>query len=216
MKRTIARVALAAGIAMGLIPSLAAAETQTALFAGGCFWCVESDMDAVTGVKSTISGYAGGETANPTYQDYSSGGHREVVQVEFDSAAVSYRTLVDIFLRTIDVTDAGGQFCDRGHSYSTAIHALDEEQAKAARDAVADAAKALGREIVTPVEGPAQFWAAEDYHQGYYMSEARLLTRFGYVTRASAYKGYRKGCGRDARVRAVWGDEAYKGVHHGS
>lgn len=215
MRRTIARMALAAGIAMGMVPQVAAAETQTALFAGGCFWCVESDMDAVAGVKSTISGYAGGETANPTYHDYGSGGHREVVKVEFDPEEVSYRTLVDIFLRTIDVTDDGGQFCDRGHSYSTAIHALDEAQAKAAREAVADAEKTLGRRIVTPVEGPARFWAAEDYHQGYYMSDVRQLTRFGYVTRAAAYKGYRKGCGRDARVRAVWGNEAFKGVRHG-
>ncbi len=216
MRQIVMRLAMAAGLAMVAISPLRAAGTETALFAGGCFWCVESDMDGVAGVTKTISGYAGGTTANPTYRTYHNGGHREVVQVEFDPAKVSYGDLVSIFLRTIDVTDAGGQFCDRGHAYSTAIYALDDKQAAQAKDAIADAGKVLGRDIVTPVEGSAKFWPAEDYHQNYYMSQVRQLTRFGYVTRASAYKGYRKGCGRDARVRAVWGDEAYKGVHHGS
>jgi peptide-methionine (S)-S-oxide reductase len=216
MKRIIARLSLAATLALGAVSPLAAAGTETALFAGGCFWCVESDMDSVDGVKSTISGYAGGHTENPTYHDYNEGGHREVVKVEFDPAKISYGKLVSTFLRTIDVTDDGGQFCDRGHAYTTAIYALDDEQAKQAKQAIAEAEKSLGRDIVTPVEGPARFWPAEDYHQNYYRSQVRTLTRFGYVTRASAYKGYRKGCGRDARVRAVWGDQAYMGVHHGS
>lgn len=190
----------------------ARAETQTALFAGGCFWCLEADMDAVRGVLRTTSGYAGGKSAMPTYDDYESGGHREVVRVEFDAAVISYHDLVAIFLRTIDVTDPDGQFCDRGHAYATAIHALDAGQDKQARAAIAEAEQALGDRIVTPVEGPAKFWAAEDYHQNYHLGQNRIVSRFGIVKQAEAYKGYRKGCGRDAQVRNVWGAEAYRGV----
>ncbi|NVK34329.1 MAG: peptide-methionine (S)-S-oxide reductase MsrA [Rhodobacteraceae bacterium] len=201
------------------LPSLASfsAKADTALFAGGCFWCVESDLEAVPGVRDVVSGYAGGKSQNPTYKTYEKGGHREVVKVDFDPAKVSYRKLVDTFLRTIDVTDARGQFCDRGFAYSSAIYPLTSAQAKAAKQAVSDAEKVLGHKVVTPVEGAVLFWPAEDYHQGYYKSSSRTLTRFGYVTRARAYKGYRKACGRDEQVRKVWGSEAYKGVPmHGS
>lgn len=188
------------------------AKADTAVFAGGCFWCVEADLQKLPGVRDVISGYAGGRTRNPTYKTYESGGHREVVKVEFDESQISYRELTDIFLRTIDVTDAGGQFCDRGYGYSSAIYALDEQQARDAKSAVADAEKSLGRSIVTPVEGPAVFWPAEEYHQEYYRSDVRTLRRFGYVTRAYAYKRYRKGCRRDYTVRRVWGTEAYQGI----
>ncbi|MFZ2100319.1 MAG: peptide-methionine (S)-S-oxide reductase MsrA [Oricola sp.] len=208
MKR---RAALFLSLAILAAPLPAGAATKSLVVAGGCFWCVESDFDHVDGVTATTSGYAGGDMPNPTYQDH--GNHREAVKIDYDDTKTDYRTLVTIFLRTIDVTDDGGQFCDRGHSYTTAIHADDDAETRAAREAVAEAEKELGRKIVTPVEGTANFWPAEDYHQGYYMSRERTLTRFGYVTRAEAYKGYRKGCGRDARVRAVWGDEAYQGVH---
>ncbi|MAW88973.1 MAG: peptide-methionine (S)-S-oxide reductase [Phyllobacteriaceae bacterium] len=200
----------AAGAALVMMTGMARAET--ALFAGGCFWCVEADMDKVPGVTETVSGYAGGKTKNPTYENHERGGHREVVRIEFDPDVISYRELVATFLRTIDVTDAGGQFYDRGHSYTTAIHALNEAQAKAAREAVAEAEKSLGRKIVTPVEGPVRFWPAEEYHQDYYKSEKRTLSRFGYVTRASAYKRYREGSRRTDSVRELWGDEAYRGV----
>ena len=203
-------MALAAGLA--LLALTGTARAGTALFAGGCFWCVEADMDKVPGVTGTVSGYAGGETENPTYENHERGGHREVVRIEFDEDVISYKDLVAIFLRTIDVTDAGGQFYDRGHSYTTAIYALDEAQAKAARAAVAEAEKALGRKIVTQVEGPARFWRAVDYHQKYYRSNERTLSRFGYVKRADAYKRYREGSRRTASVRRLWGDEAYKGV----
>jgi len=188
------------------------AQAETALLAGGCFWCVEADLEKLPGVRDVVSGYAGGETQNPTYKSYERGGHREVVKVDFDETKISYGDLVGIFLRTIDVTDAGGQFCDRGFGYSSAIYPLDEGQAKQARAQIAKAEKSLGGKVVTPVEGPAVFWPAEDYHQGYYKSSVRTLTRFGYVTRADAYQGYRKGCGRDARVKAVWGEEAFKGL----
>lgn len=208
---------LAAVFAFSLaLPGVAAAPAaaETALFAGGCFWCLESDMDAVAGVTSTESGYAGGTSDNPTYKTYEQGGHREVVKVEFDPGVVSYSALVSIFLRTIDVTDAGGQFCDRGYAYSTAVYALDDAQARQAKAAIAEANRELGGKVVTPVEPSARFWPAEDYHQNYYRSSERTLSRFGYVKRSDAYKGYRKGCGRDERVRAVWGGEAYKGVSH--
>lgn len=206
-----ARLFLSAALAVSALSSVPA-KAETALFAGGCFWCVESDMDHVAGVTGTVSGYAGGTADNPTYRNYHDGGHREVVEVEFDPKVISYKDLVAAFLRTIDVTDTGGQFCDRGHGYSTAIHAQNAEQDKAAREAVAEAQKALGKPIVTPVEGAARFWPAEEYHQNYYQGQNRVLTRFGYVKQAEAYAGYRKGCGRDDRVRAVWGGEAYKGV----
>jgi peptide-methionine (S)-S-oxide reductase len=198
-------------LAASLAPLPADAGTRSLVVAGGCFWCVESDFDHVDGVVATTSGYAGGEMQNPTYRNH--GNHREVVKVDYDDTETDYRTLVTTFLRTIDPTDPGGQFCDRGHSYTTAIHAANDKEAAIARDAVADAERQLGQKVVTEVEGPVTFWKAEDYHQNYYKSQVRQLTRFGYVTRASAYKGYRKGCGRDQRVHEVWGDQAYKGVH---
>lgn len=191
---------------------MAPAKAETAILAGGCFWCVESDLEMLPGVRDVVSGYGGGKTQNPTYKNYERGGHREVVQVDFDETKISYQDLVGIFLRTIDVTDAGGQFCDRGFGYSSAIYPLNENQAEAAKVEIAKANKVLGGKVVTPVEGAAKFWPAEDYHQGYYKSDVRTLTRFGYVTRATAYKGYRKGCGRDARVKSVWGGEAFKGL----
>jgi peptide-methionine (S)-S-oxide reductase len=198
--------------ALSVAAPFAPAQAETAIFAGGCFWCVESDLEKLPGVRDVVSGYAGGKTQNPTYKNYERGGHREVVQVDFDETKISYGDLVGIFLRTVDVTDPGGQFCDRGFGYSTAIHPLNDKQAKAAKAEVEKANKALGGKVVTPVEGAAVFWPAEDYHQGYYKSDTRTLTRFGYVTRADAYKGYRKACGRDARVKSVWGGEAYKGL----
>jgi len=203
---------LAALVAVFGATTVSPAKAETAVLAGGCFWCVEADLEKLPAVRDVVSGYAGGTTQNPTYKTYENGGHREVVKVDFDESRLSYRDLMAIFLRTIDVTDAGGQFCDRGHGYSSAIYPLDDRQAAEAKAAIADAEKALGRKIVTPVEQPAVFWPAEDYHQAYYKSSVRTLTRFGYVKRSDAYKGYRTGCGRDARVKAVWGAEAFKGL----
>ncbi|MCR9121503.1 MAG: peptide-methionine (S)-S-oxide reductase MsrA [Phyllobacteriaceae bacterium] len=201
---------LAAALATGAMTGAAQAETRSLIVAGGCFWCVESDFDHVAGVVSTTSGYAGGEMQNPTYRNH--GRHREVVKIDYDSSVTDYRTLIDIFLRTVDPLDAGGQFCDRGRSYETAIHAANDAEKAAALEAVNVASQTLGQTVVTPVEGPVTFWEAEDYHQDYYLSQERQLTRFGYVTRAEAYKGYRKGCGRDERVKQIWGAEAYRGV----
>jgi peptide-methionine (S)-S-oxide reductase len=188
-------VALAALPVLGL-PSRA--ETQSAIFAGGCFWCVEKDFDHVAGVVSTTSGYSGGTLQNPTYRNHE--GHREVVRIEFDPAKIDYTTLVGIFFRSVDPTDAGGQFCDRGPAYTTAIYTADAAQKAAAEKAKSDAATALGQEIVTPIEATTAFWPAEDYHQDYY--EKNSLR----------YKYYRYSCGRDARVEELWGNAAHQGI----
>ena len=200
----------AASLALAAILPANIAFAETAVFAGGCFWCVESDMDAVKGVTSTVSGYAGGAEPNPTYDSHK--GYTEAVKVEFDPKVISYGELTAIFLRTIDVTDAGGQFCDRGSSYVSAIFPMGDAQLKAAKDAVAEAEKSLGQKIVTPVTAYTTFGDAEDYHQNYYQGDNSVLTRFGYIKQADAYKRYRKGCGRDAQVKAVWGAQAYEGV----
>jgi peptide-methionine (S)-S-oxide reductase len=207
--RLVRNLVLAASLGVSL-HSAAFAESRTVIVAGGCFWCVESDFDHVKGVTDAVSGYAGGDMDNPTYRNH--GNHREVVQITYDPAIIDYKTLVSTFLRTIDPTDAGGQFCDRGHSYSTAIHAATPEEKAAAMAAITEAGAALGKAIATPVEGATKFWIAEDYHQNYAKSQEKQLTRFGYVTRAEAYKGYRKGCGRDERVKQIWGGQAYQGV----
>ncbi|MEO1680954.1 MAG: peptide-methionine (S)-S-oxide reductase MsrA [Pseudomonadota bacterium] len=206
-------VVLAVAIVVGLVAQHGkahAADLQTALVAGGCFWCVEADFEKVRGVQGAVSGFAGGSVANPTYKQVVRGGtgHLEAVQITFDADVISYRQVLDLFLRSIDPTDAGGQFCDRGESYSTAIFALDGAQAAAARDAVAAAQADLGTRIVTPVRDAAAFYPAEAYHQDYYKSGDVILTRFGPRSKAAAYKLYRNACGRDARVQELWGSDA--------
>ncbi|MFN0190650.1 MAG: peptide-methionine (S)-S-oxide reductase MsrA [Aestuariivirga sp.] len=183
------------------------ANAETAVFAGGCFWCVESDMDKVKGVTSTTSGYAGGTLKNPTYENHE--GHVEAVKVEFDPAIVSYDQLVARFLRTVDVTDDGGQFCDRGFAYTTAVFTFGKAQKASADAAIAAAKKSLEKEIATPVRNFTTFTDAEDYHQNYYKGDDLKLTRFGLIRQSDAYKRYRKACGRDARVKEVWGKEAF-------
>ncbi|MGL4488612.1 MAG: peptide-methionine (S)-S-oxide reductase MsrA [Rhizobiaceae bacterium] len=207
MVRTFALAALFSAAA--LIPAKAE-KIETAIFAGGCFWCVESDMDHVKGVKSTVSGYAGGTLENPTYENHE--GHKEVVKVTYDADIVTFDQLAATFLRTIDVTDDGGQFCDRGSAYQSAIFTMDDAQNKAAVAAVKAAETDLGQKIVTPVIAFTTYTDAEDYHQNYYQGENSVLTRFGYVKQSEAYQRYRKGCGRTDRVKEVWGDKAYMGV----
>lgn len=186
-----------------------ARDIQTAVVAGGCFWCVEADFEKVNGVLSAVSGYAGGSKATAKYKKVTAGGtgHYEAVQIKFDADVISYRKLMDIFWRTVDPTDAGGQFCDRGKSYRTAVFASKSQQADAKASKSA-AQSALGRKIVTPILAAAKFYKAEAYHQDYYKGTNRVLTRFGYVKQIDAYKKYRKGCGRDKRVRALWGSAA--------
>lgn len=193
-------------IAFLAAPGVRAAE-ETAIFAGGCFWCVESDMDHVKGVSSTTSGYAGGTMKNPSYENHE--GYTEGVKVVFDNSVISYDSLVSHFLRTIDVTDGEGQFCDRGYSYIPAIFPLDDKQKAAAAAALQGAAKDLGQELKVIVGDNPSFTDAEDYHQNYYLGDKRTLTRFGWIKQSDAYHRYREGCGRDERVKAVWGDKAF-------
>ncbi len=198
---------LAASLAGAMLTSSPAlAETETAIVAGGCFWCVESDFERVKGVKDVVSGYSGGSSQNPTYDDHT--GHFEAVKITFDNSVISYDELLAKFLRSVDVTDAGGQFCDRGSAYRTAIFVSNAAQRASATQAVADAEAALNVRIVTPVLAAKTFWLAEDYHQDYYKSSDLVLTRAGPKQKKNAYKFYRDACGRDARVKAVWGDHA--------
>jgi peptide-methionine (S)-S-oxide reductase len=198
-KLAIALVLAAAGAA--------AAKTEKAIVAGGCFWCVESDFESVKGVKSVVSGYTGGSSQNPTYEDHE--GHYEAVEITFDNSVISYADLMAKFLRSVDVLDAGGQFCDRGNAYRTAIFVANDAQKTAALAAVADAESVLGTIIATPVKAAKTFWVAEDYHQDYYKGTGIVLTRHGPKKQSNAYKFYREACGRDERVKAVWGGQAF-------
>ena len=176
----------------------------TATFAGGCFWCVESDFDAVPGVVETTSGYTGGTADDPTYKQVTAGGtgHREAVQIRYDPKQVSYERLLHVFWRSVDPTDSGGQFCDRGESYQTAIFAGNEEErriAEASKGAL-EQSMVLDAPVVTPIEPAGEFYPAEDYHQDYY---AKNPVR---------YRFYRFSCGRDSRVQQVWGRQAHEGI----
>ena len=187
-------------------PVLAAASDGLAVatFAGGCFWCVESDFDKVPGVVETISGYTGGTVENPDYKQVTKGGtgHREAVQIRYDPKQVSYERLLHIFWRSVDPTDGGGQFCDRGESYQTAIFAGNEEErrlAEASKQAL-EQSMVLDASVVTPIEAAGEFWPAEDYHQDYYTKNP------------VRYRFYRFSCGRDSRVQQVWGRQAHEGI----
>lgn len=170
---------------------------QTAIFAGGCFWSEEKAFDDVPGVRSAVSGFVGGHTANPTYEQVVRGGtgHMEAVQVTFDPRVVSYRTLVDRYWRTIDPTDPNGQFCDQGPSYRSAVFATAAQRADAvaSRDA---AMRVLRKSFTTPVVGAQRFWPAGEEHQNYAKRHA------------ASYQAYRLGCRRPERLRAIWGDAA--------
>jgi peptide-methionine (S)-S-oxide reductase len=197
------KLALVLGIGLA---GAAQAEIEKAVVAGGCFWCVESDFEKVKGVVDVVSGYTGGDSQNPTYRNHE--GHYEAVEITFDNSVISYGELMAKFLRSVDVLDAGGQFCDRGNAYRTAIFVDGAEQKAAAQAAVAEAEAVLGQKIVTPVKAAKTFWVAEDYHQDYYKGSNIILTRAGPKKQSNAYAFYRESCGRDARVRQVWGAEA--------
>ncbi len=203
MKPTILFGAACAAVFLAAVPAATGAAQAVATFAGGCFWCMEPPFDALPGVQSTVSGYMGGEVDDPTYEAVSRGGtgHAEVVQVTYDDTQVSYDELLAVYWRNIDPLDAGGQFCDRGDSYRTAIFVHDEAQARAARASKAEL-EASGRfdaPIVTPIVEAGDFWPAESYHQNYYLEHPLR------------YKYYRWRCGRDARLQALWGEEAGAG-----
>ncbi len=180
-------------------PQVANGPRAEAVFAGGCFWCVESDFDKIDGVISTVSGYTGGTLANPTYRDvtYGESGHYEAVRVTYDPTKVTYEELVNFFYRHVDPTDAGGQFCDRGDSYRTAIFVGSAEQRSVAETVTAgiDGSGVLSAPIVTPVKTLGAFYAAEDYHQDYYQKQP------------VKYKAYRNACGRDRKVGQVWAND---------
>ena len=170
-------------------------KLAAATFAGGCFWCTESDFDKMPGVVSTTSGYTGGRTPNPTYKQVSNGGtgHIEAVRVVYDPAKISYGTLASRFFRTIDATDGGGQFCDRGDMYRSAIFVATPEQRRQAEAAKRAAAAELRKPIATEILPAAKFYPAEDYHQDYYKKNP------------VRYRYYRYSCGRDARIEKLWG-----------
>ncbi|UWQ51753.1 peptide-methionine (S)-S-oxide reductase MsrA [Leisingera caerulea] len=206
-------LALAGLIAIGTAAQtnpLQAQSTEVLTVAGGCFWCVESDFESVPGVIEAVSGYTGGKVVNPTYKDVTRGGsgHYEAVQIIFDPAKVSRQRLLEMFFRSVDPTDAGGQFCDRGESYRTAVFVSNKAETALADRVKAEAQQALGQKIVTPVLPAKTFYKAEDYHQDYYKGNSLVFTRFGPKRQAAAYKRYRQACGRDARVAKLWGDAA--------
>ena len=193
MRKLFLMIAAASALA---VPGVAQASGQRAeaVFAGGCFWCTESDFDKIPGVLSTTSGYIGGKIANPTYKQVSGGGtgHIEAVRVTYDPKKVSYATITSRFFRTVDPLDAGGQFCDRGDQYRSAIFVADASQRQVAAAAKASAAAALKKPIATLILPTATFYPAEAYHQDYYKKNP------------VRYRYYRFSCGRDARLKKVW------------
>ena len=182
--------------------AIAAASAQMRLpekatFGGGCFWCVEADFDKVEGVLSTTSGYTGGKSVNPTYNQVSAGGtgHVEIVEIIYDPAKVSYEKLLDVFWRNIDPLAKDRQFCDSGDQYRSAIFAHNAEQRRLAEASKKKVAQRFEAPIQTEIADAGAFYKAEEYHQDYYLKNA------------SKYKFYRWNCGRDARLKQLWGGE---------
>jgi peptide-methionine (S)-S-oxide reductase len=170
-----------------------------ATLAGGCFWCLEGPLEAVRGVGEVYSGYTGGALEHVTYQQIGRGdtGHVEAVRVVYDPTQVTYAQLLDVFVHNIDPTQDDGQFCDRGAQYRSAIFVANSEERAAANEALRAAGARLGVRVVTEVRDAGPFWLAEDYHQDFYR------------THAAHYQRYRAGCGRDARLEALWGSSAH-------
>ena len=182
---------------LGPLPAMAA-PPQEAVFAGGCFWCLEHDLEILPGVFTAESGYSGGKLANPSYQKVSAGGtgHQESVRVRFDPDRISYAALLKAYWRNIDPLDGGGQFCDRGDSYRPVIFTNGQQQSLQAQASSVAIAKQLGRaksSLAVQIKPLQQFWPAEEYHQNY---AERHGARYGY---------YRWACGRDRRLQQVWG-----------
>ncbi len=191
------RSTLAALAVLSISTPTIAAEKEL-IVAGGCFWCIEKDFEHVNGVKEVVSGYTGGTKKNPTYKSHE--GHREAVKIIYDDSKVDYSTLLHTFWRTVDPTDAGGQFCDRGHAYTTAVYVKSSQERKLAEASKARAAKDLGKKVVTPIVAASLFTNAEGYHQNYYKKNP---LRYNY---------YRLRCGRDKTVKSLWGKKAYPNV----
>ena len=187
----------AAGDDSNKVENSADVQTARAVFAGGCFWCMEKPFEELDGVISVTSGYTGGETTNPTYEDYAAGGHIEAVEIVYDPARISYDKLLDVYWHQVDPTDPGGQFVDRGHAYITTIFYTTPEQKRLAEESKAELEKrgVYAKPIVTPIEPAQTFYPAEDYHQDYYKKNPLR------------YKYYRNGSGRDDFLDKVWGEE---------
>lgn len=210
MKKNKLAVAVAIAGAMMTV-SAQGAETAVAIFAGGCFWSVESDFDHAPGVISTTSGYIGGHVDNPTYDQVitETTGHREAVRIEYDPSVTSYATLLDTYFHLIDPTQTDGAFCDRGESYTSAIYAGTEEELKLAEAEKAETASELGKEVATVIAMAPTFYPAEEFHQNFWQGQELLSNG---LTREQHYARYRVGCGKNARVEAVWGAEAFRGL----
>ncbi len=174
-------------------------ELETAIFAGGCFWCSESDFEKLDGVESVVSGYTGGEEVDPSYVEVASGrtGHTEGVEVTYDPEKISYSELVEFFWRTIDPTQVNGQFCDKGKQYRTAIYYRNDEEKNILEASLSELNKTKPFEdpIVTEIEAASTFYPAEEYHQDYYKRNSYR------------YKFYRWSCGRDQRIEELWGTQ---------
>jgi peptide-methionine (S)-S-oxide reductase len=179
----------------GRTPAAHGAEVATAVFAGGCFWCTESDFDHMPGVISTTSGYTGGRLANPTYEQVSAGGtgHFEAVRVVYDPRRISYQQLVARYFRTVDPVNGGGQFCDHGDQYRTAIFVANPAERRIAETIKAQVQRQLRQPVATLVVARAPFYPAEEYHQDYYRKNPLR------------YRFYRWNCGRDQRLEQLWG-----------
>lgn len=170
---------------------------KTAIFAGGCFWCLEPPFDRAAGVLATDPGYSGGTTPNPTYATLKGSGHREVMRVTYDANIISYEQLLKIFWRNIDPLDAGGQMYDRGEAYKTAIFVADAAERKAAEDSKAKVTKALGQPVATEILPAKPFYLAEAEHQDYYRKNPLH------------YNAYKLGSGRAAKTKAIWEDTPF-------
>jgi peptide-methionine (S)-S-oxide reductase len=178
-------------------PALAAGQAE-AIFAGGCFWCMERPFETLEGVISATSGYTGGPEVGPTYEEVSRGdtGHYEAVRIVYDPARISYARLLEVFIVNVDPTQDDGQFCDIGRQYRSAIFVANAEERALARAVLERAGTRLRREIATTVLDAGPFWVAEDYHQDFYRENP------------VRYASYRRGCGRDARLTELWGEDA--------
>lgn len=171
-------------------------STQQAIFAGGCFWCIQPFFDQTPGVMKATVGYTGGNVPSPTYDQVSTGqtGHREAIEVMYDPEAVSYEKLLEVYWQTIDPQDAGGQFYDRGEQYTTAIYYTNDEQKAAAEKSKAEKEKMLGKPIATLILPAKEFYPAEDYHQSYYKKAPQR------------FEAYEKGSGREEKLDKIWGE----------
>jgi len=174
------------------------ARSARAVFAGGCFWCMEAPFDKLPGVLSSTSGYTGGQVKNPTYEQVSAGstGHAEAVQVLYDPKRITYAQLLEVFWHNIDPFDKSGQFCDKGSQYRSAIFYGNEEERRAAEESKQRVEQRFGRPVATQIVAAGAFYPAEEYHQDFYRKNP------------GRYQQYRQGCGRDRRLKELWGDEA--------